>query len=371
MTDAFLSVSQDAIRRAGLNAKEVQSGLSSIGGTDFTGLSAGALGIIGLPAVLRHNLSQGDFHRRVDAGAESARGISSGMRATAEGYVTAEDAAIQALLERAGRTGRLDIYSDEMRRRLHPDHRPEGQSWKGGALAVGSAASAGLAVGASGWPRAFNEDMKRWSPGSPELARLQKMSGRTHAMLRIASTTSWSAAIACVVWMTAMTFDDDSVNRVMSAWQDRAERLGVIFGAGDPTDREALAKAWEGNAKNAADRKLRDFVTAGIQLADRAVAKAHGLQEAVRHLNRLHDLAFATVVKEVCLMLALSLLKAFHPGAWLGTEVAGRRLTMAIAAVHGVITGVMAWKIFTDVGEDFAEKQLSGIGPQDFPVIAV
>ncbi|MFD8528548.1 hypothetical protein ACFV0L_14155 [Streptosporangium canum] len=371
MTDAFLSVSHDAIRRAGLNAKEVQSDLSSLGGTDFAGLSAGALGIIGLPAVLRHNLGQGDFHRRVGAGVESARSISSGMRATAEGYVTAEDATIQALLERAGRTGRLDVYSDEMRRRLHPDHRPEGQSWKGGALVVGGVASAGLAVGASGLSRAFKEDMKRWSPGSAELARLQKMSGRTHAMLRVASTTSWNAAIACVVWMTAMTFDDDSVNRVMSAWQDRAERLGVIFGAGDPTGREALAKAWEGDAKNAADRKLRDFVTAGIQLADRAVAKAHGLQEAVRHLNRAHDLAFAIVVKEVCLMLALSLLKAFHPGARLGAEITGRRLAMAIASVHGVIAAVMAWKIFTDVGEDFTGKQLPGIAPQDFPVIAV
>ncbi|WP_433253876.1 hypothetical protein ACQPYK_11230 [Streptosporangium sp. CA-135522] len=371
MTDASFSASKDAIRRAGLNAQEVHENLSSLAATDFAELTPGALGIIGEPARWRHNLGQGDFHRRIGTGAESAQGISSGMHATAEGYVTAEDAAIQALLARAGQTSRPDIYSDEMREQLRSVHRPQGQPWKGGVLAGTAVISAGAAWRAPGVLRAFEEDMKRWKPGSVELARLQKMSGRTNALLRMASMTSWNAAIACAIWMTAMAFDDDNVNLVMGAWREKAERLGVIFGAGDPTNREALATAWEGQAQSAADRKLRDFVTAGIQLADRAVAKAHGLQEAVRHLNWLHDTAFAITVEQVCFMLVLNALKAFHPGAALGTEIAGRRLAMTIITIHGAITAFTLGRTFMDVGEDFTEKQSPRIPPQDFPMIVV
>ncbi|MFG3436058.1 hypothetical protein ACGF0J_02330 [Nonomuraea sp. NPDC047897] len=197
-------------------------------------------------------------------------------------------------------------------------------------------------------------------------------SSRTAAMLKVAAGLSFTAAMGAMLWASAVIRNDEVLDNHVDYWANMARDLDDLFGAGDPTGREALAAAWAGEAMEAADKKLRAFMTAGIQLTDLAVAHAYDLAQAVETLNYVHDLAFALTVAEVMWLLCARLSYTINPVGALGLqEMIGRKLTTTIMVLHTTLVGVMGAVLYAGMDGQPQPFRPEGVPAQDFPMVEV
>ncbi len=322
----------------------------------------GTFGIVGEKARGRHNDARTRLAETLRQGVVSATGIAGTMKLSADGYVLAESGVMQAVLAASDESWEADPTREEA-------PRTSSKPWQGVTLGVTSLAALGgtglMALNVSAYGRRGTDAALARMPH--EAARLEQLSQRTVSMLKVASSLSVTAASGLMLWLATATWHDEELDRAVTAWRGAAGALGELFGAGDPMKREALAAAWQGAAKDVADRKLRDFVAAGLQLADEAAGRALGLQDAVRHLNQLHEAAFWTTVVDLAIMIALRALGPMFPASFLASIKVGARLATALVLIQGVIVARLAHLAQEDLGRDTAGSAPEGVPETGFP----
>lgn len=352
-----LGYRQSGIRETGLNAQHIRKALEGLAVPE---LPLGAFGIAGGTARERHNQASDAFNGRARRGVESAEGISRNLKLTADGYVRASNDVMREVLA-VGRHPRPLVRGDA------PSPEPEVRNGVGhGLMSLGTTGVTLVRLGeASSY---FQRGSAAGIANMPaEAAKMANLSQRTLSMLKVAATMSATAVTGLVLWLVTVTWHDEKVDEAIAAWRHAADSLGQTFGAGDPMKLEALAAAWHGGAKEVADQKLRDFVTAGIQLADYAAGRAVGLQDAVRHLNRLHSYAFWTTVGELGVIMALRLVASVNPASRLAAIKVGWRLSIALVLIQGAITGRLEYLVAESMKKDSVGAGPPGVGETDFP----
>lgn len=352
-----LAYRQSGIRENGLNAQNIQKALEKL---DVPELPFGTFGMAGGTARERHNQAVAAFNGRARRGVESAEGISRNLKLTADGYVRASNDVMRAVLA-AGRHPQPLVRGDA------PSPEPEVRNGVGqGLMSLGTTGVTlvRLAEASSYFQRGSAAGIANLPA---EAAKMANLSQRTLSMLKVATTMSATAVTGLVLWLATVTWHDEKVDEAIAAWRHSADSLGQTFGAGDPMKLEALAAAWHGGAKDVADKKLRDFVTAGIQLADFAAGRAVGLQDAVRQLNRLHSYAFWTTVSELGLIMALRLAASVNPASLLGSIKVGWRLSMALIVIQGAITARLEYLVAESMKKDSVGAGPPGVEETDFP----
>lgn len=351
-----LAYRQSGIRETGLNAQDVRKALEKLAVPE---LPFGTFGMAGGTARERHNQAVAAFNGRARRGAESAEGISHNLKLTADGYVRASNDVMRAVLA-AGRPQPL-VRGDA------PSPEPEVRNGVGqGLMSLGTTGVTlvRLAEASSYFQRGSAAGIANLPA---EAAKMANLSQRTLSMLKVAATMSATAVTGLMLWLVTVTWHDEKVDETIAAWRHAADSLGQTFGAGDPMKLEALAAAWHGGSKDVADQKLRDFVTAGIQLADYAAGRAVGLQDAVRQLNRLHSYAFWTTVSELGVIAALRLVASVNPASTLAAIKVGWRLSIALVMIQGAITGRLEYLVAESMKKDSVGAGPPGVGETDFP----
>ncbi|MEV1244086.1 hypothetical protein [Nonomuraea sp. NPDC049750] len=352
-----LAYRQSGIRETGLNARDVRKALEKLA---VPGLPLGTFGIAGGAARERHNQACDEFNSRARRGVESAEGISRNLKLTADGYVRASNDAMRAVLA-IGRD-RQPLVRGEA-----PS--PESEVRNGLGYGLTSLGTTGVTLIRLAEASSY---LQRGSAAgvanlSAEAAKMANLSQRTLSMLKVAATMSITAATGLMLWLATVTWNDDKVDEAIAAWRHAADSLGETFGAGDPMKLEALAAAWHGGAKDVADQKLRDFVTAGVQLADYAAGRAVGLQDAVKQLNRLHSYAFWTTMGELGVIVGLRLVAAVNPAARLASIKVGWRLSLALVLIQGAITARLEYLAGESLKKDSVGAGPAGVEETDFP----
>ncbi|MFI6601443.1 hypothetical protein ACIBHX_34780 [Nonomuraea sp. NPDC050536] len=175
-------------------------------------------------------------------------------------------------------------------------------------------------------------------PKAELVTDLERLSARTTTLLKIASGACVAVGMSYLLWLTTYVPSDAAVDKVIHGWADAALELSALFGAGDPMGRQALAAAWDSDVRDAADRKIRDFITSGIHTADEAASWAIALVNAVKTMERLQKLAFAMTVAELVVLLMLAGLAKINPQAWTLTQVIGQRINIFIIGMHTTMT---------------------------------
>ncbi|MFI7150402.1 hypothetical protein ACIBO2_36260 [Nonomuraea sp. NPDC050022] len=352
-----LAYRQSGIRETGLNARDVRKALEKLA---VPGLPLGTFGIAGGAARERHNQACDEFNSRARRGVESAEGISRNLKLTADGYVRASNDVMRAVLA-VGRD-RQPLVRGEA-----PS--PESEVRNGLGYGLTSLGTTGVTLIRLAEASSY---LQRGSAAgvanlSAEAAKMANLSQRTLSMLKVAATMSITAATGLMLWLATVTWNDDKVDEAIAAWRHAADSLGETFGAGDPMKLEALAAAWHGGAKDVADQKLRDFVTAGVQLADYAAGRAVGLQDAVKQLNRLHSYAFWTTMGELGVIAGLRLVAAVNPAARLASIKVGWRLSLALVLIQGAITARLEYLAGESLKKDSVGAGPAGVEETDFP----
>ncbi|MFI6594765.1 hypothetical protein ACIBHX_00880 [Nonomuraea sp. NPDC050536] len=389
-----LAFSQHGLRAAGFNADRIAEDLQRIvGSADYQGkLRWGALGLVGEPARMRHNDQRDDFVEDVRRGMTSASGMARTLAANAKGYQKVTDANL-ALIASDSRSPEPKVDRDEPLAGLIPRGRdlpedvlgndtfapgsPHFQDTKGWQPAVLGIVAAGTLFSLPGLERralsmkdVYSSVAARNMP--TEAARIGKISARANAYFKLGGRTCVSGALTLALWMGMMTVDDESIDETLKSWRDEALQLFDVFGTSAVDTGDLLAKVWSGDAMDTADKKIRDFITAGTRLADRALAKFFGLQEAVKRLNKLYDALFALVVAEVVTMAALAVFRAGNPAASVGTELVGRRLFMAMLTARAAAVAVVMGLMYHDVGQDHDMPLVDGVPDNvQFPKFSV
>ncbi|MET9068462.1 hypothetical protein ACWDR1_32010 [Streptosporangium sandarakinum] len=372
------------MERTALEMREIQQSFDVFGRTD---LSFGALSLIGEPARLRYTNALEDFRERLARGTVSAEGITRGLGKSADGYAEVENAALRDALAVLGDMS----YAESAQRR------PGDPSLPGDGLYLNSAYDSsplggfsdphlmglvgeGVVFGIGSW---FLKDMHMWAEerarplgyGVPlpeeraELARLAKTSRQTEALLKGAARMSAAAFTGAALWASAVVPSDEALDTALRNWVRTVNSLGGMFGVTDPVKREKLAEAWSGDAMDAADRKMRDFVTAAVQTTDQAIAMSWGLHHAVRRLNQLHDLAFKLVLGELVALAALHAVAAFFPNARFSKELIGWQISRIVLLLHGLIAAACA--VMMTAEATGAGSATEGVPRTDFPIVNV
>lgn len=414
MTDKTLHVQGAGFDRSAVNLQHTTEDLLALlelgNGTSkdvyaASELPVGALGLVGEAARLRYNRGFTGFRDRLTDGARSASAMAAVVTANKDGYAQAEHAGVRAMLalqdgaESLDRTLLQDGSSYSSANPLFPPP-GRGREWQQISLLFG-AAGGGLATlklddmmakrKYISWfgdhdevyyaNQKVNEAQKgTWSEKKEaEQLRAQAIksraalqSSRTAAVLKAAAGMSFTAVMGVTLWASAIVRSDHELDAHVSYWAEIAQRLDELFGGGDPSGREALAAAWSGDAMEAADKKLRAFMTAGIQLSDRAVAHAYDLAQAVQTLNHMHDLAFALTAAE---LFALALVRMWYPinpvTALSLQEAIGRKLTLTVVALHTALVGIMGTVLYAGMDAQSRNYGTEGVPAQDFPMSEV
>ncbi|WP_214327058.1 hypothetical protein [Nonomuraea sediminis] len=373
MADSSISVEHDGLRKAGLNTDLVRDELNTLrtGGTmDLVRLPLAALGLIGMPAAIRHNMGVDNYAERLGHGAESADWLVGNLGKTNGSYLGANDAAIQALVARTARDSR-DVHTDYSvipKKLIAKDY---SENWLGHSIpqsdlsdeqryrlmeiGMGGAAAVGaVRVGAY-------------------LAELYggSTAGRYSEMIKTrlsgARLLSPQILVPIAIFAAIAVRSDFEIDQCVSEWHTLAAWMSGVFGAGDPMKRDELARAWDSPAHDAADLKLRDFVTAGIQLTDRAVAKFDALRKAVYALNKLYKSLLYAATEEILILMGLSIAARFYPGALLIKERFATKIGITFAAWYAVLGVFYGWKMWHDMGNDSAVALPHGVANVDFP----
>ncbi|MCA2185844.1 hypothetical protein [Nonomuraea cavernae] len=194
-------------------------------------------------------------------------------------------------------------------------------------------------------------------------------SARTAMLLRVGAGMSVTAAAGVLIWASAIIPDDEPLNQHMDYWQNMAAKLDATFGSGDPAGREALSKAWSGETMKVADRKLRDFVTAGIQLSDEAVGRGYDLAQAVDRLNNLHDWTYLATAVQIALLIAVRTYSPVNPAAALTmSSLIGHRLTLMISLVYGLIVASTG-ALYANMDGQPTKTGPANVPQTDFPMV--
>ncbi|MEV0591341.1 hypothetical protein [Nonomuraea cavernae] len=388
------------LRQSAVNLKEVAERLLQLhevgDGADegASELMPIALGLVGQPARMRYNRAFRDFRDRLWKGAQSASAMAEVITANENGYAQAEHQGVQALLSLQANADRpLDqplLRNDTVNPLF--EHQGDDKYWQPAVMAAGT-----FEAGLRARRLRHRIDRQRWvqylddydDPSAQrklsrattsaerarayeqiERSRIALQSGRTAAMLKVAGRMSIAASVGTMVWAAAMVPRDEILDRHIAYWAAMARDLDSLFGGGDPAGRAVLAQTWQGETMEVADKKLRAFMTAGIQLSDKAVAHAHDLEQAVKSLNALHDKIFALTVVWVLALWTIRLSYTVNPLGALGAqEYIGRNLTKTVVAAHAAISALMATQLYMDVD---GQPEYSGPGnvpSQDFPEV--
>ncbi|MER6948743.1 hypothetical protein ABT294_32460 [Nonomuraea sp. NPDC000554] len=351
------------IHGAGLNATKLEEQLSGWLNVLPT-LRMGTLGAAGEFARTRHNKAREAVNDKLFSCTSSLQRIAGGLHSGADTYVTASDKALQAVLKSRSKVT-SGWYADD-------DKPPElkGPQWQGAGLPA-------LAVVLMAEKRKIRSELAYRvgrsilqdfaERGQIEFANLAKRSQATLRLLKTAAAMSWTAWAGVAVWLSVVSWHDEDLNDAMVLWRQLAGELAQTFAAGDPFNWEQLTQSWSGQGKNAADLRLRDFLVAGMQLADKVAGRSQGLEEAVKRLNEVHDWAFKITVGELALLAGLEAVKFLFPTAKLASAVVGRRLTLVLVAVQAVVVGILATLAYQDAGQDSAGLGPSGVEEVDFP----
>ncbi|WP_214325732.1 hypothetical protein [Nonomuraea sediminis] len=381
MNEAPLAFHATQLKNARLNADEVRERLERLQSVDLR-LEPLGLGLVGYFAAVKHNEIAQSFIDGLGASANSAEEIAERIKGTADRYIQADDATVQALLALAGRAPAQDDpileagLREDLRGDLKADFPPRWTSY---------GTAPGLVYAAGSWYRLDNDQQTvkgvlkllderdarligRLSgqvgrrtvfmdatglDGSPvpkaELVTdLERLSARTTTLLKIASGACVAVGMSYLLWLSTYVPSDAAVDKVIHGWADAALELSALFGAGDPMGRQALAAAWHSDVRDVADRKIRDFVTSGIHAADAAAGRAVALIHAVKAMERLQKIAFAMTVAEVVVLLMLAGLAKVNPQAWTLTQVTGHRINIFIIGMHTALT-VLTGRLMREV----------------------
>lgn len=370
MTDSSISVEHDGLRKASLNTDWLREELIlARGDLDLVRLPVYALGVIGMPAAIRHNMGVDNYAERLRHGAESADWLAGNLTKSDGTYVRANDAAIQALVARtANDHGDMDtgdvipkkLIAKDYSADILGDHIPRSglsdeQRYRLMEVGFGGAAAVGAVRLSAPLAELY---------GGSSAARYSEM---IKTRLNGARLLSPSVLVPIAIFAAIAVRSDSEIDNCVSWWANTAGFMSGLFGAGDPTKREELAKAWDSPAHDAADLKLRDFVTAGIQLTDRAVGKFDALRKAVYALNQLYKILLRNTMVELAILLGLSIAATFSPAARLLKERYAAKLGLVYAAFHAVLGVFYGWKMWHDMGDDYAVAQPSGVPNVDFP----
>lgn len=205
--------------------------------------------------------------------------------------------------------------------------------------------------------------------GAAVVARFAGVSRRTAALLTGAARMSAIAAVAAGLWTAAVSPEDEYLTRAVDYWWSAAQDLERMFGGLDA--RDVIAKAWEGEARDAAEAVVRDFMTAGSQRVTTALGQVHGLQQAVKTLNLVHDAVMATLA-------TLAWLSRTYPMALAAKEAIGRFLlrgvTKALTVIGAAVAPValpMLWMRYAELDGGQILPPPDGVPQTDFPRIAV
>ncbi|MFI6598838.1 hypothetical protein ACIBHX_21490 [Nonomuraea sp. NPDC050536] len=373
MVDSSISVEHDGLRKAGLNTDLVRDELNTFrtgGMIDQVRLPLAALGLIGMPAAIRHNMGVDNYAERLGHGAESADWLAGNLGKTNGSYLGANDAAIQALVARTANDSR-DVYTDYSvipKKLIAKDY---SENWLGHSIPQSDLSDeqrnrllevgfGGAAVAGAARLGAYAADLYGGSTAG-------KYSEMIKARLNGAKLLSPSVLVPIAIFAAIAIRSDFEIDQCVGEWHTLAAWMSGLFGAGDPMKREELANAWDSPAHDSADLKLRDYVTAGIQLTDRAVAKFDALRKAVYALNRLYKILLYTTTAEVLLLMGLSVAATFNPTALLMKERYAAKLGITFAAFYAALGVFYGWKMWHDMGNDSAVAQPHGVSNVDFP----
>ncbi|WP_189249744.1 hypothetical protein [Streptosporangium pseudovulgare] len=371
------------MERTALEMREIQQAFDVFGRTD---LSFGALSLIGEPARLRYTHALEDFRERLARGTASAEGLTRGLGKSADGYAEVEDAALRDALAVLGdmsyaesaqrRPGDPSLPGDRLYLNSAYDSSPlggfsdphlMGLVGEGVIFGIGSAIMKDLHMSVEEAARPLGYGPPLLPAERAELARLAETSRRTEALLRGAARMSAAAFTGAALWASAVVPSDEALDTALQNWVHTVSSLGDMFGVTDPAKREKLAEAWSGDAMDAADRKMRDFVTAAVQTTDQAMAMAWGLHHAVQRLNRLHDLAYKLVLGELVVLAALHAVAAFFPNARFSKELIGWKISRTVLVLHGLIAAACAVMMTAEVTGTGSATE--GVPRTDFPIV--
>ena len=196
-----------------------------------------------------------------------------------------------------------------------------------------------------------------------QISRLSKLSKATEKIYMAGSRASIAAVAGAALWSAATVSSDEAIDNSITAGSETAKALREIFGSDTQAMHDELRKAWDGEAKGAADPHLRNFVTAGVELADQFENKADTLRELVEDLNLIHEAAFYAALAQVGAILACSLL----PFAMPAKEILGLRLTANVVTTLGLIAGAIGAATWLTVeANGFSASPPDGIPQRTF-----
>jgi hypothetical protein len=195
-----------------------------------------------------------------------------------------------------------------------------------------------------------------------KLSRLATMTQATQKVLAVAGRLSIAATLAMAAWETIVVPDDYVIDDAVNSWSNVAYGAREVFGADAEAVHRDLERVWSGSAMGFADAGLRDFITAGVELADRAERRAIGLHDTIAQLDQIVDLAFKVAVASLVAIVAFALM----PYARIATEAAGARLSTAVlVAVAAIDVALVAWAaVSTDTNKDLGGGSPSKKFPQ-------
>jgi hypothetical protein len=195
-----------------------------------------------------------------------------------------------------------------------------------------------------------------------KLSRLATMTKATQKVLAVAGRLSIAATLAIAAWETIVVPDDVVIDAAVMSWSNVAYAAREAFGADAETVHRDLERVWSGTTMGLADTGLRDFITAGVELADRAQRRAIGLHDAISQLDQIVDLAFKVAVTSLVMIAAVALV----PWGRIATEAAGARLSTAVlVAVAAIDVAFVAWAgISTETNKDLVGGSASTKFPQ-------
>ncbi|MFI6600112.1 hypothetical protein ACIBHX_28045 [Nonomuraea sp. NPDC050536] len=357
----YLNVSAHGIKRVAADLDPVLEQLGLLKEkVPEAGLSWYALGVVGVPAALRYGFVVDGFGGKVGDRITHLEKLAGDLVTTANGYVKTEDANLKTLIKGLGSQSYDSRVKDHWRGgwsepgilddMFSPHHLADFRSigLLGGAGLPG--AIVGLHPDSQPYSKRDNalraarrnlESARRWNIGveqaERELSKAAKLSARSNAVIAGASKLSGSALLGFALSLATAIPDDYALDTAIDRWSRIADDLDEIFGANSVSHRKALADVWESEALPPADKKLRDFFTAGYRLADEAVAQANALQDLVKAQNRLHDIALAVSYAEFVIMLGLTVASYVNPMGKIALAVEGTKLSNVMIAIHSAI----------------------------------
>ncbi|WP_214320512.1 hypothetical protein [Nonomuraea sediminis] len=368
-----LGFDHNSMRDSGLRLDAMHEELSRLSRHDhFDGLPFAALGLIGEPARRKHNEVLQKMSDDLSKGSVSAYQMFSVVRLNDYGYLESDNAAIRELTRLPDYTHYPTAFEQniELPRgdELVTDpfwtvdgiHTlPENRLYEGKGQQI-AALGAGATIGA----------------GAAVVARFAGVSQRTAALLTGAARMSAIAAVAAGLWTAAVSPEDEYLTRAVDYWWGTAQDLQRMFGGLDA--RDVIAKAWEGEARDAAEAVVRDFMTAGSQRFATALGQVQGLQQAIKTLNLVHDAVFYLTSGLMVTLATLAWLSRTYPMALAAKEAIGRFLlrgvTKGLAAIGAAVALVavpMLWMRYAELDGGQILPPPDGVPQTDFPRIAV